>query len=104
MQRMGYSGISSTTPRPVDNSKLGKRFDNILNAHDIVLLSVDKRHYREYLGWSRWFYGGDSFPCFQLICPDRANLFPWDDGFYVKFMPEQPDLSDVGWASLGALN
>jgi hypothetical protein len=79
----------------------GKRFDNILNTHDIVLLSVDKQHYREYLGWSRWFYGGDLFPCYQLILPDRANLFPWNDGFDAKLTPDQPDLSTVGWGTLG---
>jgi hypothetical protein len=78
-----------------------KRCDNILNAHDIVLLPVDKRHYHEYLGWSRWFYGGNSFPCLQLICPDRANLFPWENGFDIKSAGGQPDLSEGGWGGLG---
>jgi hypothetical protein len=79
----------------------GKRCDNILNAHDIVLLPLDTRHYEEYLGWSRWFYGGNSFPCSHMICPDRANLFPWEDGFDTQFASDQPDLSEIWWGGLG---
>ena len=79
----------------------GKRFDEILKAHDIVLLPVDERHYREHLGWGRWFYGGNSFPCLQLICPDRANLFPWEEVFDAKSAGDQPDLSEGRWGGLG---
>jgi hypothetical protein len=78
----------------------GTRINNILNTLDVVLMTVDKQHYREYLGWSRWFYAGDLFPCAQLIWPDRANLFPWNTEFDARFASDQPDLSEAGWKTL----
>jgi len=77
--------------------KVGERIGDILNDLDIVLLPVDKRYYEKHLGWSRWFYGGDEFPCLQLIWPDRANLFPWDAGFDTGFATKQTDLTEGGW-------
>jgi hypothetical protein len=60
---------------------------------------VAKRHYPEYLGWSRWFYGGDDFGCLQLVWPDRAGLFPWEAGFDAALGDDQPDLSEAGWTA-----
>jgi Domain of unknown function (DUF4262) len=65
------------------------------------LLTVSKRHYREYLGWNRWFYGGDSFPCLQLVWTDREGNFPWQSGFSSEFDGLQPDLSEGDWTALG---
>lgn len=75
-------------------TKIGGIFGN----HEAVLLPVSKTAYREYLGWSRWFYQGDDFPCLQLLWPDRKGSFPWEDGFDPKFAGDQPDLTEDGWS------
>jgi hypothetical protein len=65
------------------------------------LIPVSKKYYREYLGWGRWFYGGDSFSCLQLVWTDREGLFPWQSGFSSEFDGLQPDLSNENWAGFG---
>jgi hypothetical protein len=61
---------------------------------------VGKQHYRDLLGWSRWFYGGDDFPCLQLVWADTKGVFPWQSGFEDRFKGDQPDLSAEGWIRL----
>jgi hypothetical protein len=39
-----------------------------------------KQHYREYLGYARWYYGGDAFPAIQVLWPDSKGRLPVDDG------------------------
>ncbi|MGH7019324.1 MAG: DUF4262 domain-containing protein [Brevundimonas sp.] len=58
---------------------------------------VAKRFYADYLGSSRWFYGSDDFPCLQIVWPDRAGVFPWEDRFDPEFVSDQPDLTENGW-------
>ena len=58
---------------------------------------VAKRFYADHLGWSRWFYGNDAFPCLQIVWSDRAGLFPWQSGFDPTFSKDQPDLTENGW-------
>jgi hypothetical protein len=58
---------------------------------------VAKRHYANHLGWSRWFYGGDNFPCLQIVWPDQAGVFPWEADFDQTFAEDQPDLTENGW-------
>jgi hypothetical protein len=58
---------------------------------------VAKRHYADYLGWSRWFYGGNEFPCLQIVWPDRESAFPWENSFDREFEGDQPDLTEHGW-------
>ncbi|AMU18382.1 hypothetical protein BJL96_15195 [Burkholderia cenocepacia] len=40
-------------------------------------MRVKPAHYEAHLGWNRWFYGNDAFPCVQLLWPDRNGIFPW---------------------------
>ena len=58
---------------------------------------VGKQHYRDHLGWSRWFYDGDDFPCLQLVWGDTKGMFPWQPEFEGRFKSKQPDLSAEGW-------
>jgi Domain of unknown function (DUF4262) len=41
---------------------------------------------------------GDDFPCLQPVWPDKANRFPWQDGFDRGFEGQQPDLTAGAWA------
>jgi len=50
-------------------------------------------------GESRWFYGGDDFPCLQIVWPDRAGRFPWEADFDAQFEGNQPDLTEQGWVN-----
>lgn len=80
----------------------GVRVPDIFSNNDTFLFPVGKQHYPEHLGWSRWFYGGDEFPCLQLVWPDKVGLFPWQDGFEERFKGLQRDISSEGWVK--ALN
>ena len=75
-----------------------KRTD-VFGNMDGVLFSVSSEKYAEYLGWSRWFYGGDEFPCLQLVWPDTHGIFPWQKGAEERFRGDHPDLTTKGWAA-----
>jgi hypothetical protein len=80
----------------------GKRFaigtheDDIFENVSAMLLSVSRLHYRDRLGWNRWFYGNDEFDCLQLIFPDVDGHFPWEGS--VRAAP--PDLTEGNWSGL----
>ena len=76
----------------------GVRTSGVLAHDDAYLFPVAKRHYAAYLGWSRWFYRGDDFDCLQIVWPDEAGVFPWEDGFDPRYAGAQVDLSERGWA------
>jgi hypothetical protein len=78
---------------------IGEPISGIFEGFDALLLPVEKHHYREYLLSTRWFYGGEDFPCLQLIWPDDRGLFPWQPGANENFANDQPDLSPDGWAA-----
>jgi hypothetical protein len=73
------------------------RTNQVFENLPAYLFPVAKKHYHEHLGWSRWFYGGDDFPCLQIVWPDREGIFPWEQGFDEKFRADQPDLTEHGW-------
>lgn len=77
--------------------QVGKRSDQVFGNLPAYVFRVAKRHYRDILGWSRWFYAGDEFPCLQLVWPDRDGTFPWQTGFDPAFENRQIDLTEKGW-------
>lgn len=42
---------------------------------------VPKAHYRDIVGWARWFYEGDEFPLVQCVYPTVKGKFPWESDF-----------------------
>ena len=78
---------------------IGQRTDRAFGNHPAYAFPVARKHYRDFLGWSCWFYGGDEFPCLQIVWPDRAGIFPWEPGFDAEFEKSQPDLTELGWAN-----
>lgn len=74
----------------------GVRDDELFNDLPAWLEVVDPARYRDYLGWSCWFYGGPAFPCLQFLWPDAAGRFPWQ-GMDPAYADLQPDLSIAGW-------
>jgi hypothetical protein len=78
------------------------RLNDVFGNHQACLFLMGKAHYPEHLGWSRWFYAGDEFPCLQLVWPDRSGVFPWETGFDATMAGLQPDVSEDGWNELHA--
>jgi hypothetical protein len=75
----------------------GARTERAFARLSAYVFRVSKRYYREFLGWGRFFYRGDDFPCLQIVWPDRQGIFPWEDGFDHAFEGHQPDLTELGW-------
>lgn len=78
---------------------IARRTNDVFANLPAYLFPVAKRHYREHLGWNRWFYAGDDFPCLQLVWSDRDGVFPWEAGFDETFRQDQPDLTESGWSA-----
>jgi hypothetical protein len=72
---------------------------DLLGNHDAYLFPVQKEQYAEHLGWGRWFYAGNDFPCSQLVWPDREGRFPWDTDFDPEVVGSQIDIAEGGWAT-----
>lgn len=78
---------------------VGKRTDDVFGNLPAFAFRIAHKHYRNYLGWSRWFYGGDNFECLQIVWPDPAGHFPWEPSFDAEFRADQIDLTEHGWAN-----
>lgn len=79
---------------------VGAKTREIFGNAEAILLPVAKSQYEEHLGWNRWFYRGDDFPCLQLVWPDPEGRFPWEANFDERLRDYQPDLTEFGWGSL----
>ncbi|WP_407154982.1 DUF4262 domain-containing protein [Bradyrhizobium sp. STM 3557] len=79
---------------------VGAQTGEIFKNAPAVLLPVAQRHYRNYLGWSRWFYGNDNFECVQLLYPDSDGRFPWSPDASAGSRSAQPDLTEGNWFGL----
>ena len=80
--------------------RVGERLSGIFENFDAVFLPVSKSVYPDYFGWSRWFYGGDDWPCLQLVWPDADGAFPWEPGSDGRFPTGQPNLTGATWPSI----
>ena len=76
---------------------LGKPTDQVFANRTAYAFPIAKRFYADYLSWTRWFYGGDDFPCLQIVWPDREGVFPWEAKFDPELAGNQPDLTEYGW-------
>lgn len=76
---------------------IGRRTSAFFSNLPAYAFPIAKRHFADYLGWSRWFYRGDEFSCLQIVWPDRAGVFPWEAGFDEEFGSDQADLTERGW-------
>jgi len=77
----------------------GVPVSGIFGNANAVFLPVARRNYQTYMRTTRWFYGHEDFPCFQLFWPDRQGRFPWEAEFEVEFRKDQPDLTARGWSA-----
>ncbi len=68
------------------------RYGGLLEGFDCAMRPVAPEHYRDYLGYARWYYQGDRFPVLHCIWPDKAGCFPWEAAFNPAWRGIQPDL------------
>lgn len=82
-----------------DAIKDGGRFqaeeetDQALGGYLVLFETVAPAHYREYLGYARWFYQGDHFAALQCVWPDAQPRYPTDPEFNTQLAGLQPSLS-----------
>jgi hypothetical protein len=79
---------------------IGKPIEDIFESGEAALLPVSERQFKDHLGWSRWFYGGDTFRCAQLVWTDPNGFFPWQTGYSAELIEAQPDLTEGKWSGL----
>jgi Domain of unknown function (DUF4262) len=57
----------------------GKSYTDIFDDRECQFRWVHKSQYKEYIGFSLWFYEGLSFPVLQAFWPDEDNFYPWTE-------------------------
>jgi hypothetical protein len=67
----------------------GDRVADLAAGYPTAVVGVAPRYYPEYVGYARWLYRGSDFPMLQLVWPDKAGLFPWEDGYDADFFALQ---------------
>jgi hypothetical protein len=71
---------------------------DVLDRYNFACRTVERRHYREYLGYALWFYRGDDFPALQCVWPDSSHRYPRHPEAATAFVRRQPVLSaDTSW-------
>ena len=59
-----------------------REHDWVLDNYKCWSKPVQKRWYRDLLGYARWFYRTErdvnNFPCVQAIWPDKEGRYPWE--------------------------
>ena len=89
--------------KPLILPPIGVKDAAVFSKFPAYFFPVSKKYYRQYLGWNRWFYCGDTFPCVQLVWPDSKGTFPWQQGFDEKLLRAQIDLTENGWSTAAPL-
>ena len=62
----------------------------------MCFVKVEKKHYKELLGWGLWLHDGDDFEVLQMIWPTTDGLWPWDDDKSDFYIWAQPILNESG--------
>jgi Domain of unknown function (DUF4262) len=73
----------------------GVRYSELAKGFPVTFAKVSVEYFPEYLGWALWFYRGRPFTALQMIWPDRAGAFPWEDRFSSDLRTVQPVLASV---------
>ena len=58
----------------------GERRSDILNGYDCVFRTVAASRHEDLFTYGLW-YNGRGMTVLQLVWPDDAGRFPWDDGY-----------------------
>jgi hypothetical protein len=69
----------------------GRAYDGLASV-PLMFVEVDPAHYRQYVGYALWLYGGPRFPMLQCVWPLKSGHFPWDEGYDRRGATIQPFL------------
>jgi hypothetical protein len=78
------------------NYTAGEFHEDVLDDFLCYFGEVSKTKYKEYVGWTIWFYEGYDFPLIQCVYPTIEGIFPWekslpdDAKFFMKMLIEPP--------------
>ena len=59
----------------------GEFHEGVLDDFLCYFGEVPGEHFRDYVGWARWFYQGDNFRLLQCVYPTVHGIFPWENDF-----------------------
>lgn len=68
-------------------------YSGFLEGFAVQFVPVSPMHLRDYFGWNRWLYEGDSFGVLQLVYPTTDGVWPWDEKASESFRRLQPLLA-----------
>jgi len=68
----------------------GKLYRGFLEGYSIQFIEADKDYYQNYVGYGGWYYGSWEFPLWQVVWPDKQQLFPCEHGFNPAWKFKQP--------------
>ena len=74
-----------------------KKYTDMTEGLSLVFIPVSLDHYGKYLGYANWFYGSMSkpYPALQMVWPDKAGIFPWEQNYDERFLQLQPVLGEM---------
>jgi hypothetical protein len=73
---------------------MGRTLEDAEDESDTcAFVRVDKAHYRDFLGYARWYYRGDDFETLQVVWPDKEDRLPWEKGVARWMAERQPVLA-----------
>jgi hypothetical protein len=72
--------------------KDGDEADDIIKNYNMAFREAPPPTHEEYFGVAVRFNNWKPFDMLQVFWPDRAGLFPWEDGFESGFLHAQPQL------------
>jgi hypothetical protein len=73
----------------------GQFYADILDDFQCLMIEVNKKYYREHVGYALWYYKGDNFPLLQCIYPTVNGIYPWEKEWPEDIRDLQPILGDV---------
>jgi hypothetical protein len=68
----------------------GKRYEDIVKSLPVYFGKVELRYYEDHFGKAIEYHHGFKFDVLQMVWPDTAGKFPWQEGFEEKFRAAQP--------------
>ncbi|MBA2079490.1 MAG: DUF4262 domain-containing protein [Rhodanobacter sp.] len=69
---------------------LAQPSDALVNNYLCCFTQVPASAYQAYVGFGRWYYGGNAFPLYQVVWPSREGLYPWHPQAAPEFRATQP--------------
>jgi Domain of unknown function (DUF4262) len=61
--------------------KTAQPYHDVIDEYPVQFLNIDQRNIPDYLRVCCNIYGEGKFPAMQLVWPDKASKFPWEEDF-----------------------